>query len=104
MDTSEEHLGRAVDEVLEQAWPAERRRAGRLLVRSSLGRAVAGLGAILVFSLVLRATIGLEVPWLFFAFVGFLAAVAALPDPPDRAHLKREPAPPDPPAFRYYRR
>ena len=103
MALSEDHLRDAVDGVLEPAWPHERRRAARRLLRSSLGRWAGGMVAIVAFSLVLRLTIGLTVPWLFFAFIGFLAAIAALPDPADRAHLRREPDP-TPTVGRYYRR
>lgn len=105
MDASEEHLCRAVDEVLEPAWPAARRRASRRLVRSSFTRAAIGMIIILAFALVLRSVVGLQVPWVFFAFMGLLAFLAALPDSPARAHLQREPVPgAAPPAFRNYRR
>jgi hypothetical protein len=52
MAISEEHLRRAVDDVLEPAWLRERQRAARRLFSSTLGRVVGALLVLWVLALV----------------------------------------------------
>jgi hypothetical protein len=84
------------DEVLESAWPRERRRARRRLVLAALGRAAIFMAALGALSLVVDLLFGMVVPWTFFVFMGALTLVAARPEPDERALLRRggEAAPP----------
>jgi hypothetical protein len=52
MAISEEHLRRAVDDVLEPAWLREHRRAARKLHSSTLGRLAGALPVLWVLALV----------------------------------------------------
>jgi hypothetical protein len=89
MAISEEHLRRAVDDVLEPAWLRERRRAARRLFSSTLGRVVGGLLALWVLALVVYLLTGVMVPWTFFVFMTVLMTVTALSDRDSRAHFRR---------------
>lgn len=89
--TTRSDLRRAVDEVLDPAWPVERRRAIRRMVASTVGRWAGGMAAITVLDLLLYVVVGVTLPPAFFVVVGLLAAVGALPDVDDRAHLSRWP-------------
>lgn len=90
MAISEEHLRRAVDEVLEPAWPRERKRAVRRLAGSMLGRFVGGVLALWALALVVRAIVGPPFPVLAFGVTTLLgSAVAVLCDLEDRSHLRR---------------
>lgn len=80
---------RAVDELLEAAWPTERRRAVVRMATSLLGRVTLFVLALLVFSLAVKLFFGLVVPWTFFAFMAGLALVCATADE-ERAHLHRQ--------------
>jgi hypothetical protein len=86
---TEEYLQRAVDEVLEPAWPREKRRELLRLARCSLGRVVVFMLALLVFCLAVHLLFGV-VPWAFFAFISLLALVGATPELRERSHLRRE--------------
>ena len=90
MPVSEEHLRRAVDDVLEPVWQRERHRSIRRLACSTLGRVAGFLMALWVLALVERLLVGTGVPWAFFGFMTVLAAVCAVPDVRERAHLRRE--------------
>lgn len=90
MGLSEERLGAAVDEVLEPAWPAARRRAALRLAAGAAGRWAGGMALLALLVVAARAVLGLEVPWIFFAVVGPVAGLAVLPDPDDWRHLRRE--------------
>lgn len=90
MGLSEERLGAAVDEVLEPAWPAARRRAALRLAAGAAGRWVGGMALLALLVVAARTVLGLEVPWIFFAVVGPVAGLAVLPDPDDWQHLRRE--------------
>jgi hypothetical protein len=82
-------LQRAADEVLEAAWPTERRRAVVRMATSVLGRVTVFLLALLAFSLAVKLFFGLVVPWTFFAFMAGLALVCATGDE-ERVHLHRQ--------------
>jgi acyl-CoA synthetase (AMP-forming)/AMP-acid ligase II len=86
MATSEEHLGQAVDEVLDPAWPDERRRALRRWSYSTVGRVAAGLLALWAFGLI----IGLTLPWTFYGFMGLMMTSAAFSQEEGREHLRRD--------------
>jgi hypothetical protein len=86
----EEHLRQAVDDVLEPAWPRERRRAHRRLSWSTLGRLAGGLAVLWLLAFVVRLITGEAFPWFAFGLVTFLATVVALPEPGDRSHLRRD--------------
>jgi len=85
----EPSLQRAVDEVLEAAWPNERRRAVVRMATSVLGRVAVFVLALLIFSLAVKLFCGLVVPWTFFAFTTVLALVCAAGEA-ERAHLRRQ--------------
>lgn len=87
MSGSEEHLRQAVDDVLEAAWPDERRRASRQLVASTVWRAVCGVLAFWAMGVALAA-FGLTLPWTFYAFIGGLTLVVALHEARDPEHLR----------------
>jgi hypothetical protein len=90
MPTPEEHLRRAVDEVLEPAWPRERRRAVRRLAGSMLGRLFGGLLALWTLALLVHLVVGPPFPWAAFGLVTVLATAAvAVCDLEDRSHLRR---------------
>ncbi len=90
MAVFEEDLRQAVDNVLEPAWPRERRRALRRLGCSMLGRLAGGLAVLWVLAFLVRLVTGVTVPWVAFGFITFLATVVALPEPGDRSHLRRD--------------
>jgi hypothetical protein len=83
-------LQQAVDEVLEAAWPTERRRAVVRTATSVLGRVAVFVLALLVFSLAVNLFFGLVVPWTFFAFMAGLALVCSRRGEEERAHLHRQ--------------
>ena len=60
MAISEEHLRRAVDDVLEPAWPWESRRVARRLVSSTLGRLAGTLLVLWVLALVVYLLTGVS--------------------------------------------
>jgi hypothetical protein len=91
MSLSEEHLRKAVDDVLEPAWEDERRRAAAWHTWCTLGRVVGGMFALGALGLVARLVVGLTFPWTFWAFVAGLVTIAAFHDARDPAHLRRHP-------------
>jgi hypothetical protein len=90
MAVSEEHLRRAVDEVLEPAWPRERRRAARRMSLSTLSRVVGGCLALWALGFVVHLLVGGNFPWLYFGLIALLAAIAASTNQGDRTHLRRD--------------
>ncbi len=89
MAVSEEHLRRAVDEVLEPAWPQEQRRAAKRLAYSTVRRVVGGTLALWLLGLVVHLIVGGTFPWVYFGFIALLATIAAFGQD-DRSHLRRE--------------
>jgi hypothetical protein len=89
----EELGGQNADEVLEAAWPAERRRARRRMLLATLGRTALFLLALVMLSLAVWLLFGLVVPWTFFAFMTVLTLVAGRPEPDERALLRRDRGP-----------
>jgi len=85
----DDHLRRAVDDVLDPVWPDERRRAARRLTASTAGRAAVGVVGFCSLSLVEHVVIGGPVPWAFFGFVGVITTLAAFRNAGDRGHLRR---------------
>jgi fatty acid desaturase len=88
MALSEEHLRSAVDEVLEPAWPRERRRAARRLRLRTISRIAGGCVALWGLGFVVHLWVGGSFPWLFFGVIALLATVAASVQE-DHAHLRR---------------
>jgi fatty acid desaturase len=88
MALSEEHLRSAVDEVLEPAWPRERRRAARRLGLRTTIRIVWGCLALWVLGFVVHLWVGVSFPWVFFGVIALLASVAASGQE-DHVHLRR---------------
>jgi hypothetical protein len=86
---SEEYLQRAVDEVLEPAWPREKRRELLRLARYSMGRIVIFILALLSLSIAVNLLFGGIVPWTFFAFISLLTLAVGTPDLRERSHLRR---------------
>lgn len=89
MSCPDEHLEQRVDELLRRAWPRERRRATRRLWGSALGRWSGGMAAIALLAGVVALT-GAGLPWLLFPVMGVLLAIAVLPEPAERSHLRLE--------------
>lgn len=92
MGCPDEHFEHRVDEVLTRAWPRERRRASRRLWGSALGRWGGGMAAIALLAGIFALT-GAGIPWLLFPVMGLLSAIAVLPEPAERAHLRLERTP-----------
>jgi hypothetical protein len=88
MALSERQLRHAVDEVLEPAWPRERRRAARRLHLRSLSRIAGGCLALWGLGFVAHLWVGVSFPWVFFGVIALLAAVAASGQE-DHSHLRR---------------
>ena len=89
MATSEDHLAQAVDEVLDPAWPDERRRALRRWSYATIGRVAGGLLGLWALGFVLGLVAGLTLPWTFFAFMGVMMTGAAFSQDEGREHLHR---------------
>lgn len=81
-------LHAAADRILESAWPGERRRALARLAASTVGRVAVFLLALGALDAAVRLGFGVDVPWVFFAFMGGLALAAAAHDA-ERDHLRR---------------
>lgn len=89
MTPAEERLRRAVDEVLERAWPTERRRAARRLRFHTLARIVGGFLALWGLGFCVHLFVGVSFPWLPFGLIALLATIAAS-NPDDPVHLRRD--------------
>lgn len=90
MASPEEHLRHAVDEVLEPAWPRERRRALMRLGASAARRFVCGVLGLWTLALVVHVVVGPPFPWVAFGLVTLLAtAVVSACDLGDGSHLRR---------------
>ncbi|MGP0030370.1 MAG: hypothetical protein ACLPVF_07675 [Acidimicrobiales bacterium] len=90
MSVSEEHLRRAVDDVLEPVWPDERRRAARGWFYGTLARAALGILGFWGLAVVMYLVFGLALPWTFYAFIGGMTTMAALHEARDPEHLRRD--------------
>ncbi len=93
MPAAEDDLGRAVEHVLGPAWPVERRRASRRLVRSTLLRAAGGILGFWGLAAALRV-MGMAIPWVFYPGIAALTAAAALLEARDPDHLRDHPETP----------
>jgi len=87
---SDPPLRDAVDEVLDAAWPRERRRALARMAASTLGRVAVFVAALLLLGLAVFLAFHLVVPWVFYAFMTGLVLVCARPEAAERAHLDRK--------------
>ncbi|MGO8870071.1 MAG: hypothetical protein ACLQPH_01485 [Acidimicrobiales bacterium] len=90
MSISEEHLRPIVDDVLEPAWPVERRRASRRWMWATLIRVAAGVLGFWGLALAVSLMVGVAFPWSFYAFIGGLTAVLGLHQARDPEHLRRD--------------
>jgi len=91
MDTFEEQLARAVDEVLDPVWPRERRRGIRRLTYTTLGRIAVGLLTMWAVAIVAHLVAPESFPWVYFAVITILGtAIAALVNLGSTAHLQRD--------------
>ena len=90
MALSEEHLRHAVDQVLEPAWPLERRRAARRLSFHVLARIAGGFLALWGLGITAHLLVGGPFPWMFFGLIALLASAAAAMTQCDRSHLRRD--------------
>jgi hypothetical protein len=89
MSVSEDDMRRAVDDVLEPAWPSEHRLARRRWRRATVARAVVGTLLLWALASGISLLIGRTLPPTFYAFVGGLAFVGALHEGHDPDHLRR---------------
>lgn len=90
MSYSEEQVSQAVDEVLEPAWPNERRRAARRWFWCTLGRAALGTLGFWGLGVAMFIFFGAALPWTFYAFMAGLTVIAALHEARDPDHLRRD--------------
>jgi hypothetical protein len=90
VSVSEEDLRRAVDDVLQPAWPTERRRARRRWVAATVGRAVLGTVALWTLATVVSLFVGRTLPVTFYVFIGGMAMAAALHEGRDADHLRAD--------------
>jgi len=90
MAVSEELLRHAVDEILEPAWPHERRRAARRLSYQTLARIMGGFLALWGLGFATHLLVGGSFPWMFFGLIALLASIAAFTTQIDRTHLHRD--------------
>jgi len=86
----DEELGvQTADEVLEAAWPKERRRLRRQMALAHFGRTAVFLAMLGGLSLAVYLLFGMVIPWTFFAFMGALALLGGRPEADERALLHR---------------
>jgi fatty acid desaturase len=86
----DDELGiQTADEVLEAAWPKERRRARRQMALAHFGRTAVFLAMLGGLSFAVYLLFGMVIPWTFFVFMGALALVGARPEADERALLHR---------------
>jgi peptidoglycan/LPS O-acetylase OafA/YrhL len=90
MSLSEDHIRRAVDEVLEPAWPVEARRATRAWNLATLARAAVGIVGFGLLLTVISLIEGRSFPWTFLVFIAVLTVVLACHAARDPEHLRRE--------------
>ena len=90
MPDSDDHLRRAVDDVLEPAWPGERRRAARRRHRSTLVRTIVGLLGFWGLGLAAALVTGRMLPWTFFVCIAGLTIGAGFHDARNPEHLRRD--------------
>ena len=77
MDTSEEQLRRAVDEVLEPVWAIERRRAIRRLVYVTAGRVAMGVLTMWVVAFGAHLVVHENFPRVYFVVITLLGTTIA---------------------------
>ncbi len=70
MSGPDEDLQVAVDDVLDAAWPKERRRGRSRWNLATLGRIAGGLVGFYGMTLVLYLVADVSFPWAFYAFIG----------------------------------
>ncbi len=90
MSLSEDHIRRAVDEVLEPVWPVEARRAARSWNLATLARATTGIVGIGLLLTVIQLIEGRSFPWTFLAFMAVLTMAVAFHAARDPEHLRRQ--------------
>jgi hypothetical protein len=78
MSDAEDHLHRAVDEVLEPAFPREQRRVAWRSTARALGRVAGLLLGVWIMGLVARLLFGLVLPWTFFALLALISTGVVL--------------------------
>jgi len=87
MAISDEHLRRAVDEVLEPVWRHEHRLTVRRRAYSTGCRVLAGAFALWFLGFVVHLVVGVPFRWGYFGIIALLASIASLPAVVDRSHL-----------------
>jgi len=91
MDSSEEYLARAADEVIEPAWVRERRRIVRALALSTVGRIAMGLAVMWVVAFGAHLLVHEDFPWVYFVVITLLGTtIAALMNMDGSAHIQRD--------------
>lgn len=88
MSVSDEDLRGAVDEVLEAAWPKERRRARRRSNLATLGRIAGGLLGFWGLSLMVHFVVGLSFPWVSYVCIGGMTIGAGIHEARNPDHLR----------------
>lgn len=88
--SADEDLRGAVDDVLEEAWPDELRRARRRWNLGTLGRIAGGLFVFFGLSLIVQLITGFSFPWTFYAFIGGMTISAGVREGRDPDHLRHE--------------
>jgi hypothetical protein len=88
MSDAEDHLHRAVDEVLEPAFPREQRRVAWRATGRALGRVAGLLLGVWILGLVARLLFGLVLPWTFFALLALISTGVVLHQ--SRESLRRQ--------------
>jgi hypothetical protein len=87
MATSEEHLRRAVDEVLDPVWASERRR----MIYSTVGRVGMGVVTMWVVAFGAHLVVHENFPWVYFGVITLMGTtIAALMNMDGSAHLEGE--------------
>jgi hypothetical protein len=95
MPVSDEDLRRAVDDVLEPAWPREHLRARRLYRRSTVGRIVGGVLGFWGLAFATWLPQGGPPSWGFLLAIAGLTTAAGLHAARDPEHLRHHLGPPD---------
>ena len=78
MSDAEDYLHRAVDEVLEPAFPRERRRFAWRVTSRALGGVAAFLFGVWILGLVARLLFGLVLPWTVFGLLALISTGVVL--------------------------
>jgi len=91
MPASEDHVANVVDDILEAAWPSERRRALRRVALGTAARLTLAAGALWLLGFGVHLVVGTAFPWVAYGVIALLASIAAMPDSGDHSHLRRNP-------------